>query len=233
MHGTLDHTGAASRVGGWSLVVAALSFVAVFSWLAARFGYPEVLDGTAEQVLPSLLALGAAGRAVWVVYALLPLLLIPAGIGAHARFREVAPSTSRLALVLSVVAALSMMLGLARWPTVHWELARAWGGASPDARLAISAVFDGLNRYLGNFIGEFLGELALSSFFALTARALVRCGWRRLGMAGYLAAAFGYVAALRNVTTLVAPVAEVNNYVLPLWLLVLGGVLARDGARGR
>jgi hypothetical protein len=31
----------------------------------------------------------------------------------------------------------------------------------------LTAVFDGLNRYLGNFIGEFLGELSVSVFFVL------------------------------------------------------------------
>ena len=52
------------------------AFLAAF--LAAQFDYPAVLDGNAEAVLPRLLALGNSGRAVWAVYALLPLLLIPA-----------------------------------------------------------------------------------------------------------------------------------------------------------
>ena len=79
----IENARTAARVGGWSLVLAALGFVAVFAYLAARFDYPDVLDGTAADVLPRLLALGESGRAVWVVYAFLPLLLIPAGVGAR------------------------------------------------------------------------------------------------------------------------------------------------------
>ena len=67
-----SHSRAAARVGGWSFIVAAIGFMAVFSYLAATFNYPTVLDGTAAEVLPRLLAFSDTGRAVWVVYALLP-----------------------------------------------------------------------------------------------------------------------------------------------------------------
>lgn len=220
----------AARIGGWSLIAAAVGFMAVFGYLAARFDYPDVLDGQASEVLPRLLALGTSGRIVWAVYALLPLLLIPAGVGAAAMLRRAAPDTMRAATVLSVVAAVSMLLGLARWPTVHWELATSYASASPDARVAIEAVFAGLNAYLGNFIGEFTGELALNGFFALSAIGLIRAGRRRVGVVGLVAGAIGLIAAFRNVTQAVALVAEVNNYVLPLWLIGLGIVMARARA---
>jgi hypothetical protein len=223
----IENARTAARVGGWSLVLAALGFLAVFAYLAARFEYPDVLDGTAADVLPRLLALGDAGRAVWVVYAFLPLLLIPAGVGARATLGGAAPHAMRAALACSVVAAVSMLLGLARWPSVHWELARAYGTASPDARVALDAVFRGLNVFLGNYVGEFLGELALNAFFLLSAFALVRAGRRGLGAVGLLVGALGLVAAFRNVTPAVAFVADVNNYVLPLWLIVFGVVLVR------
>jgi hypothetical protein len=229
---------AAARVGGWSLIAAAVGFMAVFSYLAARFNYPEVLDGSAAEVLPRLLELGAAGRGVWVMYALLPLLLIPAGIGAQAAWGRVAPATTRAALVFAVIAGISMLLGLARWPSVHWELALAYRTATPEAREAIEAVFLGLNAYLGNFIGEFLGELALNAFFLLTATGLLRAKRRVAGWSGVAVAAIGLIAAFRNVTSSVSLIADANNYVLPLWLVALGilmirqkGLDAGDGSR--
>ncbi|MDF2775001.1 MAG: hypothetical protein K0S86_4501 [Geminicoccaceae bacterium] len=217
----------AVRIGGWSLIVAAIGFMAVFSYLAARFNYPDVLDGSAGDVLPRLLELGATGRSVWVLYAFLPLLLIPAGVGAYAAFRDAAPNAMRAALVFSVIAAVSMLLGLARWPSVHWELARAYATASPDARVAIDAVFAGLNAYLGNYIGEFLGELALNTFFILTGVPLLRAGGKWSGYGGLVAGGLGLLAAFRNVTSVVAVISDVYNYVLPLWLIVLGVVLLR------
>lgn len=216
--------------GGWALIVAAIAFTAVFTYLATAFGYPEVLDGDAATVLPRLLALGATGRAVWALYALLPLLLVPAGVGAHAALRDVSPGLSRIASVLAVLAAVAMMLGLLRWPSIHWRLATAYVEAPNDAaRYAIASVFDGLNVFLGRFVGEFVGELALNLFFLLTAIA----SWRSARMPrwsaalGIVAAVLGLIAMWRNVAPIVAPVAQIENSVLPLWMIVSGVLLVR------
>ena len=126
-----------------------------------------------------------------------------------------------------------MMLGLLRWPSIHWELARSYATASSESRATLDAIFNGLNSYLGNFIGEFVGELALNLFFLLTAYAILRSLQRPrwLGMGGVAASAFGFIARFRNVTPAVGAIAEVNNYVLPLWLVVLGVAFVRERAR--
>ena len=76
------------RWGGICLVAGALAFIAVFSYLAAKFNYPDVLDGPAATVLPALLATGRSGRAVWTIYAFLPLIWIPAASRRSRRFQR-------------------------------------------------------------------------------------------------------------------------------------------------
>ena len=213
------------RAGGWSLILGAVAFMAVFSYLATRFDYPAVLDGPAETVLPHLLATGSTGRAVWAIYAFLPLVWIPAGVGAYLALRRSHPGSSLLALQCAVVAALAMMLGLMRWPTVHWRLAQLYATADSSQRAVLDALFDGLNTYLGNYLGEFLGELAFNAFFLLTGWALLQT--RRVAVLGLVAGLAGLVGMFRNVTEAVAPVAAVNNYLLPAWMIVFGVVLAR------
>ena len=220
-------------MGGWALIAASLGFMAVFTYLAIRFDYPDVLDGDAANVLPRLLALGETGRAVWAFYAYLPFLLIPAGVGAYAAFRQAAPSVMRTALILACVAAFSMFLGLARWPSIHWELARHYATSTPETRGAIDAVFAGLNVYLGNYIGEFVGELALNGFFVLVGYAALRTTHTRswFGWSGITVGILGIIGAFRNATEAVGMVAEANNVLLALWLIVLGVVLIRWGAQ--
>jgi hypothetical protein len=213
------------HAGGWSLILGAVAFMGVFSYLAARFDYPAVLDGRAETVLPHLLATGSTGRAVWAIYAFLPLVWIPAGAGAYLALRRSHPGSSLLALQCAVVAALAMMLGLMRWPTVHWRLAQLYATADSSQRALLDALFDGLNTYLGNYLGEFLGELAFNAFFLLTGWALVQT--RRVAVLGLVAGLAGLVGMFRNVTAAVAPIAAVNNYLLPAWMIVFGVVLAR------
>jgi len=217
------------RGGGLALVLVALAFMAVFAFLAARFDYPAILDGDAGTVLPRLLGTGSAGRTAWALYAFLPLLWIPAGAGAWLAFRRYAPGAMLLAMLWAIVASIAMMLGLMRWPSVHWHLAGLYATASPEQRQVLAAVFDGLNTYLGNYIGEFLGELSVSMFFLHSAWTILRSraapAWT--GWLGILTAAAGLVGMFRNVTTAVAPVAAANNYLLPLWMIVFGVALLR------
>jgi hypothetical protein len=112
---------------------------------------------------------------------------------------------------------------------VHWELARSYASASPDARSAIDAVFAGFNVYLGNYIGEFIGEVALNGFFVLIGFAALRSVQvgRWFGLAGIAVGVAGWVGAFRNITAMVDPIAEANNYLLAVWLIILGTVLIR------
>lgn len=222
------------RFGGAALIVGAVAFIGVFSYLAARFDYPAILDGSADQVLPKLLATGATGRAVWAIYAFLPILWIPAGVAAFHALRTVREGSTRAGMLFAVIASLSMMLGLLRWPSIHWTLAEAYVRAGGSERTAIAAVFAGLNSYLGNYIGEFLGELSVSLFFLLSALAMLDrdAGFPRwMGYLGVGTAVAGLVGMFRNVTDAVAPVAAMNNYLLPLWMIVFGVGLLRVGGR--
>jgi hypothetical protein len=210
--------------GGIALVVGALAFMAVFSYLAARFRYPEVLDGSAQEVLPALLGTGAAGRAVWTLYGVLPLVFIPAGVGAFEALRHRASGPMRLGMLFAFLAAVSMMLGLMRWPSVHWELARAWSMAAEGDHVVLTAVFDGLNRYLGNVVGEFVGELSFSAFFVLSGVGLLRHprASRWFSWWGVATGVLGLIGMWRNVTPAVSVVAAANNYLLPAWMIGLG-----------
>ena len=223
------------RWGGVSLIFAAVAFIGVFSYLAAAFDYPEVLDGRASDVLPALLATGAIGRAVWALYALLPLFFIPAAAGAFHALREKSEGLVRLGMLFAVVTSIAMILGLMRWPSFHWELARAWA-ADPAVRPAVDAIFNAANLYLGNYIGEFLGELCFSLFFLFSSIAM----WRErsavprwVSVLGFATATAGLIGMFRNVTGAVAAVAEINNYLLPVWMIVFGVSLLRSENRRR
>lgn len=220
------------RTGGFALIVGAIAFLIVFSYLAVQFNYPAVLDGAASEVLPALLATGETGRAVWALYSLLPLLWIPASIGAFHALRR-SEGRMRLAVSLATVSSISMVLGLMRWPSFHWELARTWA-AEPAARPALNAVFNATNRYLGNYIGEFLGELCVSAFFLLAASAMLEreSGFPRwIAWLGIVTSAAGFIAMFRNVTGAVAMVSAVNNYLLPVWMIAFGVGLLRYSKR--
>ncbi len=224
--------------GGLALIGGAVAFMGVFSYLAARFQYPEILDGKAQDVLPALLATGDAGRAAWAVYALLPLVFLPAGIGAFEALRERAAGPARAGALFALVSSFSMMLGLMRWPSVHWALARTWAPAGDAQHTVLAAIFDGLNLYLGNFVGEFLGELSFSTFFILSGVGLLRhdTAPRWLGWWGVATGVLGLAGMWRNVTPAVNAIAAANNYLLPAWMIGFGiwlVITSRKSGRSR
>jgi hypothetical protein len=213
-------TRAVIRFGGLCLAGGAIAFLGVFTYLAARFNYPAVLDGPAATVLPSLLATGQQGRLAWAVYALLPLIWLPAGVAAYEALAPVRRGPMRLALLFAGVAALAMMLGLMRWPSVHWYLALAFEHAAPPEQGVL---------YLGNYIGEFLGELSFSVFFLLTSIVWLESprSHKWIGWVGVGTAVLGLLGMFRNVTGAVAPIAAVNKYLLPAFMIILGVALVR------
>ena len=70
--------------GGLCFVIGALAFV-IRLQLPRRsvLDYPGILDGSAAEVLPRLRAGGSTMRAIWAIYAFLPLLLVPGAVGAY------------------------------------------------------------------------------------------------------------------------------------------------------
>jgi pimeloyl-ACP methyl ester carboxylesterase len=79
-----------------------------------------------------------------------------------------------LALQCAFLSTISMMLGLLRWPSVHWRLAEVYVTADPAQGRVLGAVFDGLNTHRGNYLGEFVGELSFNAFFVQSGWALRR-----------------------------------------------------------
>lgn len=217
------------RIGGAASIVGSLGFIAVFSYLASTFGYPDVLDEPASRVLPALVAGGTSLRAAWLIYGAIPLLVLVAGIASMSLLeRGGGRALARFGAAFAMLAAVSMMVGLLRWPSIQWALAERWSSASGDQREVLAAIFDGANTYLGNIFGEYIGETMLASWFVSIGIALRGIERRWLGNGSIAMGVIVLVSAQRQLTHLVDPVSDANNFLLPVWLIVLGVVLWRD-----
>jgi hypothetical protein len=219
------------KIGGASLIAGSLAFMAVFTYLASAFGYPDILDRSAAEVLPRLFQGGPSLRTVWFVYGALPLIFVVAGAASARILERGAPGLRTLGVGAAVGAALAMMTGLLRWPTIEWTLAQYWHAAAGSEKVALAAVFDASNLFLGTLVGEFVGEFCTATWFLTLAIAWRREGRRVFGGIGIAAAIVMAVAALRNVTHLVDPIAALNNVALPLWMIAMGVAFLRDGSR--
>ncbi len=214
------------RAGAITLAIGTIGFVVIFFYLNAAFLYPDVLDHGASDVLPRLEYGGRTLQIAWAIYAALPLTLVVAGIASMSLLEDGGGrGLARLGGAAAVIAGLAMFAGLVRWSTIHVVLADMWSTAGSDERSMLYALFHSVNRFLGSAIGELLGELSLAAWFATIGIALRRSESPRMGMLSLGAAAIVAVGALRQLTSIVDPVAAVANIVLPLWLFVIALVL--------
>ena len=214
------------RAGAIALVFGATGFIAIFLYLHRVFGYPDILHHGAGEVLPRLAAGGSKLRAAWLLYSALPLTLLVAGIASMPLLEDGGGrGLARLGAASASLAAVAMIVGLARWPSIHDALASRWATASADGREIYAAMFDAANRYLGNLVGELLGELSLAGWFACVGWALRRSERRIGGTFVLAAAAIVAVGSLRQLTSAVVPIAGVANVVLPVALLAIAGFM--------
>jgi Domain of unknown function (DUF4386) len=210
-----------------------LAFVAVFTYLASAFGYPDILARGAAEVLPRLLAGGARLRVVWFLYSALPLGILFAGAASAPILNRGGRELRALGVGAAIGPGIAMTIGLLRWPTIEWTLARYWGTGASPSQPALAAIFDASNVFLGNVVGEFIGEMCLALWFLALAIAFRRNGRRLVGYLGMGTALLLAVAGLRNITTAVAVAAQINNVTLPLWMLTLGILFIRDARKSR
>lgn len=216
------------RVGAVILALGSAGFIAIFVYLQAAFSYPDILDRDAGDVLARLHDGGTTLRGVWLLYALLPITLLIAGVSSMPLLEDGGGrGLARIGAVAAIAAALFMMIGLLRWPSIHASLAERWVDATLDQRAIYAAIFDAANRYLGNLTGELLGELALAGWFACTGMALRLAERQRWGTALLIAAAIVALGALRQLSPVFDPIAAISNLVIPLALFVIAGLLWR------
>lgn len=220
------------KVGGWSVILVTILYIGVFIYLGIHFNYPDAIEGDAKTVLPNLIAMGRTGRGVWALYAFLPLAWIPVGVGAFQALKRESEGSMRVGMSLMIVAALSMMLGLMRWPSIHWQLGVVFEQATASQQEVISAIFRGLNIYLGNYVGEFLGEMCVNTFFVIVGVAMLKSP-RFPRWMGYLGIAVGcvlLVTMFRNVFNFANTLQNMMNqvFLFPIWLIVLGVGLIRS-----
>jgi hypothetical protein len=108
----MTSTNTVLKAAGAALIVCSLAFGAVFSYLASAFGYPDILDRGAAEVLPQLLAGGVRLRVVWFLYSALPLGILFAGAASTSVLNRGGREVRALGVGAAIAAGLAMIAGL-------------------------------------------------------------------------------------------------------------------------
>ena len=169
------------------LIAVPVLFMLFYGLLTMTFDYPGILREPAGEVLRRFAAGGPSLVLLWYGFALTPALFIPAAILLRRAFPATAPLLD-LAVPLGVLAGLTQVLGLIRWPFLVPELARTFldPAASEATQAATLTVFGAFHQYAGVAIGEHLGYLFTGAWTLVIAAAMLTAPVFRpwLGWAG-------------------------------------------------
>jgi hypothetical protein len=144
---------------GILLIVAPVWFNVMFTMLAKRFDYPDILRRPTPEILERFQAGGPSLSLLWWAFTMSGLLLIATAVvlGQALGDNQLLP----VAMTFGVLAGLVQMLGLLRWVYLLPPLARAYADPSvgPDERASILVTFRAFHQYFGVGVGEHLGYL--------------------------------------------------------------------------
>ena len=213
------------------LIAVPVLFMLFYGLLTMTFDYPGILREPAGEVLRRFAAGGPSLVLLWYGFALTPALFIPAAILLRRAFPATVPLLD-LAVPLGVLAGLTQVLGLIRWPFLVPELARTFldPAASEATQAATLTVFGAFHQYAGVAIGEHLGYLFTGAWTLVIAAAMLSAPVFRpwLGWAG-IASALGILVGLMEPAgiLLAGTINAVAYLAWSLWLVGTGVSLLR------
>jgi hypothetical protein len=218
---------------GLLLLVLPVAYNLLFTLLARRFDYPDILRQPTSEVLARFAAGGSRLVLTWWGFAMSAVLLAPAVVLVSAALADANPTVLALATATGLLAALVQFLGLVRWPFAVPHLARlaADPAATPATRDAVEVVFQTLNRYLGVAVGEHLGYLFTGLWTALAGVSLIQSDLLHplFGVVGLLLAPLFVLGSLEFVGAfeprgwgLAGSLVQLAYIGWSVWLLALG-----------
>jgi Domain of unknown function (DUF4386) len=224
------------RAAGAFCIFLPLAFNAFFFLLGRRFDYPDILRRPTEEILSRFQAGGVTLKLLWYGLMLTAVLLAPLAVLLGQVLARDGLNVLPIATTIGVLAAVVQLFGLARWPFLVPELARAYAdpASSQARREATTVTFESFHRYLGIGIGECLGYLLTGAWTMLVGVAMLQSsafeGW--LAWPGIIIGLFLIVGSLEFVGgfeeqgwKLAGSIVPITYIAWSLWLVVSGVVL--------
>jgi len=224
------------RAAGVLLILLPLAFNAFFYLLGRRFDYPDILRRPTEEILGRFRAGGVSLKLLWYGFMLTAALLAPLAVLLGQVLARDGLEIVPVAITIGVLAAVVQFLGLARWPFLVPELARAYAdpASSEATREATAVAFESFHRYLGIGIGESLGYLLTGAWTVLVGVAMLQSSafeaW--LAWPGIVIGLFVILGSLEFVChseekgwKLAETIVPIAYIAWSLWLIVAGLVL--------
>ncbi|RDI46579.1 DUF4386 family protein [Aquicella lusitana] len=161
-------------VGGWSMVIFAILFVGITLLIDNLAQAQTMLYGMEQHNLFKVAAGSETIRTLLVIYALLPLLLIPGSVGTFYAFIEPHEANMRCGMYFATAGALALTISLMMLPSINWHLVTYIQAKTGESQSNLIIMLQSLHSYLGVFVGDLVGFGCLLIWFFITSFVMLR-----------------------------------------------------------
>lgn len=227
-HDVMDHSRHNTMIllGGWSMILFAVLFVGITLLIDNLSQSQVMLYGLEDHSLYKAAIGSGAIRALFVTYAALPLLLIPAAVGCFYAFIYPHEAHMRCGMYFATAGALALSISLFMLPSLNWHLVTYISHVPGTAQEGMIAILQGLHSYFGVFIGDVLGFGCILVWMFITSLVMIRTAIMA-HVIGVIELVIAIIAAITLILRLFGlfPIIFVNIQapgLIALWLFICG-----------
>lgn len=161
-------------LGGWSMILFAILFVGI-TLLIDNLVQAQTMLYTMEQHNLFKVSTGSETiRVLLIIYAVLPLLLIPAAVGCFYAFIDPHEAQMRCGMYFATAGALALSLSLLMLPSINWHLVTYIGTLTGPTQGAMIITLQAMHNYFGVMVGDILGFGCILVWLIITSSVMIR-----------------------------------------------------------
>lgn len=161
-------------LGGWSMIIFSILFVGITILIDNLAQAQTMLYGMEQHSLFKVAAGSETIRSLLILYALLPLLLIPGAVACFYAFIEPHEAHMRCGMYFATAGALALSISLLMLPSLNWHLVSYIPTLTGSVQSAIIINLQAIHTYFGVFIGDILGLGCLLIWIFITSFVMIR-----------------------------------------------------------
>ena len=160
--------------GGWAMVIFAILFVGITLLIDSLAQVQQMLYGMEQHSLFKVAAGSNTIRTLLVIYAVLPLLIIPGAVGSFYIFSDQYEANMRCGTFFAVGGAFALALSLLMLPSINWHLVSYINSMPANEQSMMIILLQSFHSYFGVYVGDILGFGSLLVWFFISSIVMLK-----------------------------------------------------------
>ena len=215
-------------LGGWAMILFAVLFVGITLSIDHLAQSQPLLYGMEQHNLFKVAVGSTMIRNLLLIYALLPLLLIPGAVGVFYTFSEKYSPNMLVGLCFATLGALALAISLLLLPSMSWQLVSYIQNMPSATQSNMILLLQSVHSYFGILVGDVLGFGCLLVWFFIVSFVMLYSNMPRIiGLIELIITICATVILLLRFADITPTIHMMIRFpiIITLWIFICGIVL--------